>query len=124
MTDGIIRRQELRTDLNRTQCQKPLTVGALATLQASKPFEKLEKAEQAGWLALLRKHLSETLPYTWLALFVLLARSWFGTQNREARFIRRCHFHTLVFSFARLQIWRRRFKGKEACCPNWVEVEM
>jgi NAD(P)-dependent dehydrogenase (short-subunit alcohol dehydrogenase family) len=44
---------------------KPLTVDALATLQASKPFEKLEKAEQAGWLALLRKHFSETLPYTW-----------------------------------------------------------
>jgi hypothetical protein len=46
---------------------KPLTVGALASLQASKPFEKLEKAEQAGWLALLRKHLSEPLPYMRLA---------------------------------------------------------
>lgn len=46
---------------------KPPTVGSLARLQASKPFEKLEKAEHSGWLALLRKHLSETLSYTWLA---------------------------------------------------------
>jgi type I restriction enzyme M protein len=57
----------------RIKVQRPLrliiqiTEGALATLQASKPFEKLEKAEREGWLRILRKHLGKTLPYIWLA---------------------------------------------------------
>lgn len=41
--------------------------GTLAALQASKPFMKLDEAEQAGWLALLRKELGHTHPYSWLA---------------------------------------------------------
>lgn len=60
----------------RIKVQRPLrliiqvTEGALATLQVSKPFEKLEKSERLGLLALLRKHLNKTLPYTWLATFI------------------------------------------------------
>jgi type I restriction enzyme M protein len=44
-----------------------VTEDTLAVLQASKPFGKLDEAEQAGWLALLRKHLGQTHPYEWLA---------------------------------------------------------
>jgi type I restriction enzyme M protein len=44
-----------------------VTEATLAALQASKPFGKLDEAEQAGWLALLRKHLGRTHPYNWLA---------------------------------------------------------
>lgn len=53
----------------RIRVQRPLrltihiTMERLAALQASKPFMKLEKAEQAGWLALLRKHLGQAYPY-------------------------------------------------------------
>ncbi|MFZ0271193.1 MAG: N-6 DNA methylase [Acidobacteriaceae bacterium] len=57
----------------RIRVQRPLrlsvhvTDDALATLQASKTFEKLDKAEQTDWLALLRKYLGQTHPYIWLA---------------------------------------------------------
>lgn len=57
----------------RIKVQRPLrlsvqiTEDTLAALQASKPFGKLDEAEQAGWLALLRKHLGQTHSYEWLA---------------------------------------------------------
>jgi type I restriction enzyme M protein len=50
----------------RIKVQRPLrlivhiTKDTLTALQACKPFEKLDEAEQAGWLALLRKHLGKT----------------------------------------------------------------
>jgi type I restriction enzyme M protein len=56
----------------RIRVQRPLrlvikiTQDALATLHASKPFAKLDEAEQSGWLALLRKHLDQIRPYEWL----------------------------------------------------------
>jgi type I restriction enzyme M protein len=56
----------------RIRVQRPLRLvihindDTLAVLQASKPFKKLDEAEQAGWLALLRKHLGQTRPHTWL----------------------------------------------------------
>ena len=57
----------------RIKVQRPLrlilrvTEDSLAALQASKPFQKLDETDQAGWLALLRKHLGQTHPYAWLA---------------------------------------------------------
>jgi len=57
----------------RIKVQRPLrltvhvTEDTLAALQATKPFAKLDEAEQAGWLALLRKHLGRTYPHEWLA---------------------------------------------------------
>lgn len=66
----------------RIRVQRPLrltihiTMERLAALQASKPFMKLEKAEQAGWLALLRKHLGQAYPYAWLATLA-------GTAKKE-----------------------------------------
>jgi type I restriction enzyme M protein len=56
----------------RIKVQRPLrlivrvTKDSLAVLQASKPFGKLGKVEQDGWLAILRKHLGQTHPYVWL----------------------------------------------------------
>ncbi|MER8520608.1 type I restriction-modification system subunit M [Mesorhizobium sp. M1076] len=56
----------------RIKVQRPLRLTAhitedtLAALQTSKPFGKLNEAEQAGWLALLRKHLGRTHPFEWL----------------------------------------------------------
>ena len=64
----------------RVKVQRPLrlivqvTEGALAALRASKPFEKLEETEQAGWLALLRKYLGQTHPYRWLATLPTAAK--------------------------------------------------
>jgi type I restriction enzyme M protein len=55
----------------RVKIQRPLrlvaqiTAEGLSSLQASKAFAKLEDAEQAGWLALLNKHLGKTHPHDW-----------------------------------------------------------
>ncbi len=46
----------------------------LAAFQASKPFAKLEDAEQAGWLQLLRKQLGQTRPYGWFEGLPALAK--------------------------------------------------
>jgi len=57
----------------RIKVQRPLrltiqiTEDSITALQASKPFAKLPETEQAGWLALLSKHLGETHRYAWLA---------------------------------------------------------
>ncbi len=57
----------------RIKVQRPLRLkveineDTLAALAASKPFARLEDAEQTGWLDLLGKHLGETHPYAWLA---------------------------------------------------------
>jgi type I restriction enzyme M protein len=57
----------------RIKVQRPLrlivkiTEQALAALQANKPFTKLDGAEQAAWLTLLREHLGQNYPHTWLA---------------------------------------------------------
>ncbi|MEW9584014.1 N-6 DNA methylase [Paraburkholderia sp. DGU8] len=64
----------------RIKVQRPLrltvhvTEDALAALQASKPFAKLDDSEQAGWLALLRKHLGEVHPFAWLATLAAAAK--------------------------------------------------
>jgi type I restriction enzyme M protein len=64
----------------RIKVQRPLrlivqiTEGALAALQASKPFMKLDQAEQADWLALLRKHLGQAHPYAWMATLPAAAK--------------------------------------------------
>ncbi|WP_322414516.1 type I restriction-modification system subunit M [Mesorhizobium huakuii] len=64
----------------RIKVQRPLrltvhvTEAALAALQVSKPFGKLDEAEQAGWLALLRKHLGRIHPYEWLASLPAVAK--------------------------------------------------
>jgi type I restriction enzyme M protein len=64
----------------RIKVQRPLrltihvTKDTLAALQASKPFGKLDEAEQAGWLALLRKHMDQTHPYEWLATLLVAAK--------------------------------------------------
>jgi len=64
----------------RIKVQRPLRLtiqvneDTLAALSASKPFAKLDEAEQAGWLKVLRKHLGETHPYTWLATLPAAAK--------------------------------------------------
>jgi type I restriction enzyme M protein len=64
----------------RIKVQRPLrlivrvTEDSLAALQASKPFAKLDETEQDGWLALLRQHLGQTHPYTWLATLTAAAK--------------------------------------------------
>lgn len=56
----------------RIKVQRPLrlvvrvTEEGLEALQASKPFAKLDEDQQAGVLALLRKHAGQTHPYAWL----------------------------------------------------------
>lgn len=37
----------------------------IAAFQTSKAFAKLSKDEQAGWVALLRRHIGQTHPYAW-----------------------------------------------------------
>jgi type I restriction enzyme M protein len=64
----------------RIRVQRPLrlivkiTDDTLAALQTSKPFMQLDEAEQAGWLALLRKHLYQTHPFVWLATLPIAAK--------------------------------------------------
>lgn len=64
----------------RIKIQRPLrltinvTADTLADFQVSKPFGKLDEAEQAGWLALLRKDLGHTHHYEWLATLHSAAR--------------------------------------------------
>lgn len=64
----------------RIKVQRPLRLtvqineNTLAALAASKPFAKLDKEEQNGWLTLLRKYLGQTHPYTWLATLPALAK--------------------------------------------------
>ena len=64
----------------RIKVQRPLRLtvqineDTLAALAASKPFVKLDKEEQDGWLKLLRKHLGEKPPYTWLATLPAAAK--------------------------------------------------
>jgi type I restriction enzyme M protein len=64
----------------RIRVQRPLrlvfrvTEEGLDALQASKPFAKLDEDMQAGWLALLRRHLGQTHPYAWLATLTAKAK--------------------------------------------------
>ena len=56
----------------RIKVQRPIRLvirisnEGLDGFQASKAFAKLNEDEQAGWLALLRKHVGKTHPYAWL----------------------------------------------------------
>ncbi len=64
----------------RIKVQRPLRLivqineSTLATLTTSKPFAKLDKKEQDGWLKLLRKYLGQTHPYAWLATLPALSK--------------------------------------------------
>lgn len=64
----------------RIKVQRPLrltvsiTKETLAALQATKPFARLDADEQAGWLALLRKHLGKNHPFEWLSTLPVLAK--------------------------------------------------
>ena len=64
----------------RIKVQRPLrlviriTDEGLDAFQASKAFAKLDEVEQAGWLALLRKHAGKTHPYAWLDTLADLAK--------------------------------------------------
>ncbi|QNK03480.1 type I restriction-modification system subunit M [Dyella telluris] len=64
----------------RIKVQRPLrliakiTEEGIETLQASKAFTKLDEAEQAAWVALLRKHLGQTHGYEWLENLSALAK--------------------------------------------------
>lgn len=64
----------------RIKVQRPLRLvisisdDGLQAFQDSKPFTKLEAAEQAKWLDLLRQHVSQTYPYAWLNTLADLAK--------------------------------------------------
>lgn len=64
----------------RIKVQRPLrlifnvTKEGLNALQISKAFSKLDEVDQAGWVALLSKHLDKTRPYTWFAKLPATAR--------------------------------------------------
>ncbi|MEX0899807.1 MAG: class I SAM-dependent DNA methyltransferase [Gammaproteobacteria bacterium] len=64
----------------RIKVQRPLrlianvTKEGLRALQISKAFVKLNNVEQTGWLALLRKQLGKTHPYTWFATLPAAAK--------------------------------------------------
>lgn len=65
----------------RIKVQRPLRLtvqineNTLTALAASKPFVKLDKEEQDGWLTLLRKYLGQTHTYAWLATLPALAKN-------------------------------------------------